>query len=75
MHPERMKQCLGFRVDRSSGCAELTAWNAVGDLCCIVKLHSFLQKLQDAQETLEGQDQTPSQHTPDTQEHNNKVGA
>lgn len=31
--------------------ADLTAWDAVLDLCCIIKLHAFLRKLQQAQES------------------------
>ena len=44
-----------FNFSKLSKCfkntAELTAWDAVLDLCCIIKLHNFLRKLQQAQES------------------------
>ena len=29
--------------------AGMTAYDAIGDLCCVIKLHSFLKKLQSTQ--------------------------
>lgn len=34
--------------------ADMTAWDALGDLCCIIKLHTFIQQLEKAQALKEG---------------------